>query len=231
MPTSIWGVALYVFALFPGIAFIFAREGHRPVSKQSALRETATVVFVSAICAAVLSLAVAGVAVFWPEFRATVRGLLRGDLTWALENWPTAILLATVSLILSTLLGRFMGSKWAFEKGLKRIWESDIPRDTSSWTQLFTADTDGKVVEVALNLKSGAWVSGLLYSFDNDPEPHPHRTITLTIPTYRAPGSTEAAVPLDGTDYLVIEACEIELLQTSTKLIEQQPAPPEEPPS
>lgn len=224
MPTSIWGVALYVFALFPGIAFIFAREGHRPVSKRSAFRETATVVFVSAICAAVLGLVTAIVAALWPEFRRTVGGLLGGNLTWARENWPLAVLLAIVALVLSTLLGRLLGSKWAFERGLEKVWESEIPRDTSSWTQLFTTDAEDTVVEVALTLKSGAWVSGLLYSFDNDPEPHPHRTITLTMPRYRAPGET-ALTTLEGTDYLVIEACEIELLQTSTKLREQPPTP------
>ncbi|WP_246535201.1 DUF6338 family protein [Rathayibacter toxicus] len=157
----------------PGIAFIFAREGHRAVSKKSALRETATVVFVSAICAAVLGLVTAIVAAFCPEFRNTVGDLLGGNLTWGRENWPIAIFLAVVALVLATLLGRLMGSKWAFKKGLKKIGESDIPRDISPWTQLFTTDSEETVVEVALTLKSGAWVSGLLHSFDNDPDPHP----------------------------------------------------------
>ncbi|QHC54512.1 DUF6338 family protein [Rathayibacter tanaceti] len=128
LPTSIWGVALYVFALFPGIAFIFDHEGHRPVSKRSALRETATVVFVSAICAAVLGVVVAIVAAFWPEFRGTVGGRTGGNLTWALENRPVVTLFAIVTLVLATLLGRLMGSKWAFEKGL----EKSTTRTTSS---------------------------------------------------------------------------------------------------
>ncbi|WP_217635027.1 DUF6338 family protein, partial [Plantibacter sp. MMLR14_011] len=59
MPTSALGVAFYVFALFPGVAFIFAREGHQPAVKRSVLRETAALVFVSAVCDAIIAAAVA----------------------------------------------------------------------------------------------------------------------------------------------------------------------------
>jgi hypothetical protein len=46
VPTTVTGILLYIFSLFPGFAFQFARDGHRPVAKRSLLRETGTVVLV-----------------------------------------------------------------------------------------------------------------------------------------------------------------------------------------
>lgn len=79
-------------------------------------------------------------------------------------------------------------------------------------------------------MKSGAWVSGTLFEFDNDPDPHPHRAIVLTQPRYRPAGSDEAA-PVDGADYLVIEAEEIEQLHAAfvqIQLPEVDTTPPDQ---
>jgi hypothetical protein len=123
---------------------------------------------------------------------------------------------------LTTTLGFGLGTQWADEHGLGRLWRSAIPRDTSAWNALFSGAEDRQIVEVAITLKSGAWVSGTLYNFDNDPDPHPHRAITLTQPSYRSAGGEEAA-ELEGTDYVVIEAGDIELLQTSYKELDSAP--------
>jgi len=225
MPTDIWGVGWYVFALFPGVAFIFAREGHQPAIKRSALRETAAVVFISATCAAVLAIPVAIMAACWKEFRDTLVGLLRGDSSWIRDNLPLAIAISIIFLGLITGLGFFLGSRWAHEHGLKRLWQSDIPRDTSAWSVLFTAAREDQAVDVAVTLKSGAWISGVLYAFDNDPDPHPGRTITLTHPSMRSAGADDA-IELEGTDYVLIEAGDIELLQASYRQVDANVSPP-----
>ncbi|PPI47042.1 DUF6338 family protein [Rathayibacter tritici] len=219
MPTSALGVAFYVFALFPGIAFIFAREGHQPAVKQTALRETAALVFVSAICDAIVAVLVAVASIWWGTLRTRLHELAIGDLRWAQENPIASIFIAVGTAALATLLGYFFGSNWADEHGLSRIWRSAIPRNTSAWTRLFNDAPEDALVQVALVLKSGAWVSGALYEFDNDPNPHPHRAIVLTQPRYRPDGSGEA-VPIEGADYLVVEAGEIEQLHAAFVQIE-----------
>jgi len=219
MPTSALGVAFYVFALFPGVAFIFAREGHQPAVKRSALRETATLVFVSAICDAVVALVIAAASIWWSDLRTRLHEVVSGDLSWAQDNVAPSIFIAVGTAVIATLLGYFLGSQWADTHGLSRIWNSAIPRNTSAWARLFNDAPEEALVEVALVLKSGAWVSGALYEFDNDPDPHPHRAIVLTQPRYRPEGS-DAAVPIEGADYVVVEAGEIEQLHAAFVQIE-----------
>lgn len=219
MPTSLLGIAFYVFALFPGIAFIFAREGHQPAVKRTALRETASLVFVSAICDAVTALLVVIAAHWWTGLGTRLNETLDGDLTWARQNLLLSIVALVVVAGVATAFGYAAGTQWAHEHGLKFLWKSPVPRDTSGWKVLFEAKPEGQAVfvEVAVVLKSGGWVSGTLHTFDNDPDPHPHRTLTLTLPQYR-PAGVEHPVALTGTDYVMIEAGEIELLQAVYKV-------------
>jgi hypothetical protein len=219
MPTSALGVAFYVFALFPGVAFIFAREGHQPAVKRTALRETATLVFVSAICDAVVAVSIAIASLWWADLRIRLHEVVSGDLLWVQKNPAASIVTAIGIALIATLLGYLLGSEWADKHGLDRIWRSAIPRDTSAWTRLFNEAPEDALVEVAVVLKSGEWVGGTLYEFDNNPDSNPHRAIILTQPRYRPDGSDDAA-PIEGADYLVIEAGEIEQLHAAFVQIE-----------
>lgn len=206
------GVAFYVFALFPGVAFIFAREGHQPAAKRSVLRETAALVFVSAICDAVVALVLALVASCSGWVRSHLDQLFAGDLSWARDHLLPSVAIVVLAAGAATALGYLFGTKWMHDHGLKWLWKSAIPRDTSAWKSLLDPE-EQVIVEVTLVLKSGAWVTGTMYSFDNDPDPHPHRSIVLTQPTYRAPGAAEDSDPTTLGDYFVVEAGEIEVLQ------------------
>ena len=214
MPTSIWGVAFYVFALFPGVAFVFAREGHHASSKRSALRETASVVFVSAVCDAAVALVVVAVAVAVPEVAKVITAMLDGDLSWARTNFGWALVYTLLALTAATLLGFFLGSKWAHDHGMKLFWSAAIPRDVSAWQKILYPE-ERLEVKVGLTLKSGAWVSGTLWDFDNDADNSPHRTITLSGELSARSGGSEEPVPLTETDWVVVEAGDIELLQAS----------------
>lgn len=214
MPTSMWGIALYVFALFPGLAFMFAREGHRATGKRSALRETATVVFVSTVCDAIIVMMFVLLTVFNPDLRLRVVEVLGGSLTWVRENFGLVAIVFLLALALATALGYVLGSKWVHEHGLKVLWNADIPRDTSAWKKVLLPREDYEV-RVGLNLKSGMWVSGTLYDFDNDPDNDPHRSITLNKEIrVRAVGESAAAI-LSDTDWVVVEAGDIEMLQAA----------------
>lgn len=214
MPTSVLGVAFYVFALIPGVVFLFAREGHRPVGKRSALRETATVIFVSTICDGIVALAVIAGAVAQPELYRVVVSMLSGDMTWARENFPLAALILAAAFALATIFAWLLGSKFAHDKILNPLWRAEIDRDTSAWSRILHPDKDVEV-RVGLNLKSGTWVSGTLYHFDNDPDSNPHRAITLNGEIRVRPQGESEAQPLAETDWLIVEAGEIEMLQAA----------------
>ncbi|PZE66165.1 MULTISPECIES: DUF6338 family protein [unclassified Curtobacterium] len=175
--------------------------------------------FISAICDAVVALVIAAASIWWSDLRARLHEVVSGDLSWAQDNVAPSIFIAVGTAVIATLLGYFLGSQWADVHGLSRIWNSAIPRNTSAWARLFNDAPEDALVEVALVLKSGAWVSGALYEFDNDPDPHPHRAIVLTQPRYRPEGS-DAAVPIEGADYVVVEADEIEQLHAAFVQIE-----------
>lgn len=214
MPTSPWGLAFYIFALFPGVAFLFAREGHTPVSRRSALRETATVVLVSTICDSVVFLVVAIASTFLPDLRSVVTSLLKRDFTWVIENYLLATIVGSLALLVATLLGLFLGSKRAHELGLKRFWDSEIARDVSAWERVLHP-LEAVEVRVGLNLKSGAWISGTLYHFDNDPDSNPNRAMTLNREIrVRAPGAAKAEILAD-TDWVIISAGDIETIQAA----------------
>lgn len=64
MFTTLTGAAIYALALFPGIAFAFAREGHQPVGRRSAVRELAGIVLVSAVCDVAISMLLIAISFF-----------------------------------------------------------------------------------------------------------------------------------------------------------------------
>lgn len=214
MPTSTLGLALYVFALFPGLAFIFAREGHRPPAKRSAFRETATVVFVSVVCDALIGLLVVLGSLVDDSLRTRVVELLSGDSTWVRQNFAFAYLLFLSAITLSTLLGLLLGGPWAHSHGLDVLWRAEVKRDVSAWRSILAPDFKADV-RVGLTLRSGAYISGGVYEFDPDPNNGPNRTITLQSNLmYRAPGQSTAA-SVENTEWIVIEAADIEVLQAS----------------
>lgn len=211
MPDSLFGVVFYVFALFPGLAFLFAREGHQPAVKRTVIRETASIVFVSVICDAVLVLLLLAVGSLWAPLGDELRNIARGDYAWVRNNPELAVVAIFAAIALTTLLGRLLGSEWAHRHGLWYVWRSSIPRDTSVWVANFASDlASGNEVRLGIQLKSGRWITGSLYAYDNDPEPGPHRALTLTnVFTSQADDTVRLA------DMVIVEAGEIEFLQVA----------------
>ncbi|SDQ14175.1 DUF6338 family protein [Leucobacter chromiiresistens] len=214
MPTTLWGITLYIAALFPGVAYAFAREGHRAVAKRTVLRETVTFVFVSFVCDAIVIVVILFAAIWFRPLGTVILQLVQGDFSWVSDNLLLAALFACGIIALTTLLGFALGSKWIYEGGLKKLWDAPTPRDESAWTKVFKHE-DGEVVDVSLVLKSGAWVGGVLNSFDDDPDPHVNREITIINPMYREAGGEKEA-PTE-THFAVISASEIELLQATLR--------------
>jgi hypothetical protein len=212
MPTTIAGIALYVFSLFPGFAFIFAREGHQPSTKRSVLRESATIILVSTICEVLLALVVVLVSVFVPEVSRVIKETAEGDFSWARNNFQWTATGIVVFLAFSTVLGFLAGSKRVHDAGLHRLWDTAlVARDSSAWGTAFNKYPRAKVL-LGIELKSGGYVQGFLFEFDNSADRDPHRTLTLSGELkYRPAGAKELSEPT-GFGLVVVEASEIEVL-------------------
>ena len=213
MPNNAVSLALYVFALFPGVAFAFMSEGHRPIAKRSALRETAAVISVSVLCDSVVLLLLIAVSLFVPPLAKTLEfAFQKGDAFVASNvQWlfPSLLGLLTVA----TLLGAVLGSKRAYEAGLKKLWTSSlVNRDASAWgIAVALADDDDKI-QLGIQLKSGTWVQGQLHHFDNAGDGDPTRALVLTGELKHRPIGVADQVDVSGYGLIVVEAGEIDFL-------------------
>lgn len=228
MPTSLGAVMFYVFALFPGMAFFFAREGHRPPVRQSILRETGAIVLVSALCDGVLALLLAAVAWVNNDFRLWLLQLINGDMTWARMNPLGATAAVLGAVVAVTLLGRLLGSEWADNRGLHRFWRAWIPRSMTAWG--IYLDTKQQLwlkgphhVRVEILLRSGRRVRGIVDSFENDTAQGSESALTLCSPiTVAQPGSADF-VAAEGSVFMMLRQVDIESISVS-----YEPAPGQE---
>lgn len=192
MFTTLTGALLYVLALFPGVAYVFAREGHRPRGKQSALRELAEIVFVSAICDTVVGLIVLLLSTFISPLRVVLDHVVAGDRNYVEAHYPLLFVLGVAYIFVATLLGWWLGTSTA-DSLVARVQKSRIDRDASGWGIAFGLHKDAKQI-VGAQLKSGTWVQGQMHHFNNRPDDDGSRSIVLTGPvTYRAAGQDDAA--------------------------------------
>ena len=213
MPTTFAGIALYVFALFPGLAFTFVREGHRPTARRSALRETAAILVVSVICNAMVALAAIIVSFSVPAVESTIRELLADGSMYVIAHFQIAALWALGILTATTALGCLLGSKWIHELGLKWIWDSaQVSRESSAWNTEFDTGKSTDVVLVGVQLRGGGWIDGVLHSHDNSGDADSTRTITLSGEIHHRPDATSEYRAIGGFGTAVVEAGDIETL-------------------
>lgn len=211
MPTTLAGLALYVLTLSPGLAFVFAREGHRPTVRRSVFRETATVILVSAVCDAIVAAGVAFASFFWPELFAVLRRLAIEDQPFIAGHLAALFLITCGLIVVATVLGWLAGTKRIHTLISRRAWGASlIERDASAWGVAFDLGEVTDRVLVGVQLKSGWWLEGVLYAFDNAGDADPHRTITLTGDLKsRAPASDQLNA-ISGYGTLIVEAGDIE---------------------
>lgn len=217
MFTTLTGAALYVLALFPGIAFAFAREGHRPVGRRSALRELAGIVLVSAVCDVVISLLLLGISFFVAPVAIALVNSLEGNTDYLVEHYRPLYGGGVAAVVLATLLGLWLGSAKASALGLDRLWRSKIDRDSSGWGIAFGLGNNGKssprvTVFVGAQMKSGTWIQGQLHHFNNAGDDETARSILLVGHLkYRPAGSTDL-LNVEDFGTIVLSSDDIEYL-------------------
>jgi hypothetical protein len=220
VPTNIFGVALYIFALFPGIIFTFSRERHKPSVKRTAFRETTTVLLVSAVCDGAVFLVIVGLSFAGPEigkvglsFFAPWNKLDPFGVLWL-------VLLILGSLAATLALGWFLGSATMDGTALGKFLQSNttlVDPNASAWGYSFTVGPDNTTWDgltlVGLQLKSGTWVQGYLHRYDNASDGDVRRALTLAGEIKVRPvGSAIDPQKVDGFGIMIIEAAEIEYL-------------------
>lgn len=181
MPTSALEAVLYVFLLFPGIAFTSARERHRPITTKSVLRETAAIVLSSAALIGVIFTAVLVAGFFVPDIARWLKDLSQ-DSGSLLERDSQFFFSMMIGLLLASIaLGWLAGSKAAHQLWLKVTFREKAPDlDQSLWSTAFRIYENSPSVMVALQLKSGVYLEGRLHSWDRSGDESPTRSLMLT---------------------------------------------------
>lgn len=169
MPKNLLEALFYIYLLFPGLAYSAAREAHRPPSRRSAFRESATIVFVSVLCIGTVFL----LAVLTGLFSADIRNwlsLLVLDSTQLIRNDSQFFFLVLVAALLAgTWLGWLLGGKKSHDLFLRLrdpYFDSRklVDREQTTWQTLLIGRR-GTSTYVHARLKNGALVEGYLYSY------------------------------------------------------------------
>lgn len=220
MPTEPIAAIIYVCLLLPGIAFIWNFEGHRPSIKRSVFRETATVVIASAasllsvfICVYVTGFLSTAVQRGLLQFFVDPVGLFKSD-----SQRFIGVLLAgaTASVALGAFYGSATAHKW-FRSAIQRLYalfRKDMPsieRGLSAWSAAFDA-LPRHDVRIGAQLKSGTWIQGNLYTFNQDGHDGPDRALTLSGEIFYRLADSDHVRELEGFSMVVLQASEIEFM-------------------
>ncbi|WP_275451238.1 DUF6338 family protein [Arthrobacter sp. H14] len=127
---------------------------------------------------------------------------------------------ALISLLAAVGLGAFYGSATAYTGlGLTRRWIYrrlgitlvTMDRGLSAWSAAFEAKPD-HYVHLGMQLKSGTWIQGKLYTYNQDGHDGPDRALTLSGGIYYRLAESDNVHELDGFSMAIVHASEIEFM-------------------
>lgn len=220
MPTEPLAALIYVCLLLPGIAFVWKYEGHRSVVKRSAFRETATVVIASVASLIAVLLAHYVLAFFSEAARTTLRQFFLDP--GELFRNDSQLFLGTVLLDLTAAVGvgAFFGSRSAdrlrkkfdvWSRALRCKQLTGLDRGLSGWGAAFERMPD-HLVNVGVQLKSGAWLQGVLHTYSQTGDEGPDRALTLSGSVYYRRADGDEVHPLEDYSVVIVQASEIDYL-------------------
>jgi hypothetical protein len=228
LPTEPIAALLYICLLLPGVAFVWSYEGHRSLVKRSAFRETASVVIASVASIVVVFLVHYVLGFLWEPAAKTLREFFLDAGKLFRDDSQLFLGVVLFDLLLAILVGLFLGSRPAdaLRRGLqarwRKVWNRDsnvIDREQSGWLEAFRARHDERI-HVGIQLKSGAWLQGILYSYTKTGDEVPERALVLSGRVhYRAAGG-ENMYPLEGFSSVVVQAAEIDHLMVGYEPVE-----------
>lgn len=120
------------------------------------------------------------------------------------------VLLGT--LLLSSTAAYLLAGEKCQERLRKMIsGENAIEVHASSWDTAFKMHNN-VLVDVGVQLKSGAWVSGQLYTYDPAPDGTPHRSLVLSGDVQYRQAESSTTHKFVGYDVLTVDSESIEYM-------------------
>lgn len=191
MPTTPFGLLLFVVFMTPGFLYASQRRRLVPRGERSVLMETAAVVVVS-VGANLASSGLFGLFRWWrPSDTPDVGALVRDGSYWTehlpyVTVWLAAVL--ALSCVFAMGAAQFTAPAWIRTRLFPTVIEEE-----SSWSKALAAN-DGAYVHAGLELDGGDFVSGRVIFFSTHLEETGDRDLVLGPPLVirRADGDHEA---------------------------------------
>ncbi|MEO3935045.1 DUF6338 family protein [Micrococcaceae bacterium Sec7.4] len=230
MPTEPLAALIYICLLLPGVAFIWSYEGHRSLMKRSAFRETASVVIASVASIMVVFLVHYVLGILWEPAARTLREFFLDPAKLFRDDSQLFLGVVFLDLLAAILLGLFLGSRPAdvlrrnLQARWRRMWNRGsniIEREQSGWLEAFGARPDDRI-HVGVQLKSGVWLQGILYSYTKTGDEVPERALVLSGRVHYRAADSERMYALESFSSVVVQAAEIDHLMVGYEPVEHE---------
>lgn len=226
MPITPVAAILYIFLLVPGLIFLVRRDEHRPTRTRSVFRETAIVVFASAICTSVTLGLLILVSAKWPSLVTSLVDFLKDPANIASIHPRATFVLALGFMTITSAVAWLGGSPGAHSLWTKlRGKLGSIERQPTGWHAALKANP-GQELLVGVKLKSGAWIQGSYAHHSDSAQEDGDRSLVLQKPLSFQAKDTRKLVANDSFDRLVVHASEIEYLLSVNSTTAPEPAQP-----
>lgn len=228
MPTEPVAALLYICLLLPGVAFVWSYEGHRSLVKRTAFRETAAVVIASVASIVAVFLVHYFLGFLWEPAETSLREFFLEPGKLFREDSQLFFGVILIDLTAAILVGLFLGSRpaEALRRKLQTIWRNlwsrdgdIIDREQSGWLEAFKAEPDERIY-LGIQLKSGAWIQGNLWSYTKTGDEVPERSLVLSGRIHYRIAGSENMYPLEGFSRAVVQAAEIDHLMVGYEPVE-----------
>lgn len=221
MPTTLTGVLLVVVLLLPGLTYSMVRERRSGERRLSPFRETSAVIFGSVIAEITVVGLFAIVRICWPKRTPDIGRLVRERGSYVVAHYALLAGWAVSLLLLASVLA-----------GLAALLVKRHSSTLSAWSMLFEHWREGRDVHVGCVLEDGAFVEGVVASYNLSPDDLADRDLVLTQPIgYRPPGA-DVPVPYPAGAVCISARKIVTMFVTHLPAAAGEPAAPadEEPP-
>jgi hypothetical protein len=197
IPSSLWGLVLFVVLLAPGLAYVIHHEQVVPARSHTAFREGLRVVFTSIVCLTITVVLAAILHGLLPTRTPDISGLIADPVSELAGNRVWYVWWAVGALGFATVLG------WAlahprFIDGSDRLKGTKVGRwftgatdldiaSVSAWYTVFDSflrEVGGQDVDIGAKLDDNTYIEGRLRSFNPDPTENTDREMVLEQPLY-----------------------------------------------
>jgi hypothetical protein len=220
MPSTLFGLLLFIVLLAPGSAYTLRRERVSSQQSLSAFRETVQLVFASVLADAAVLCAFAFLRTLAPAMTPDAGRLIRSPRVYATTHyqlvaiWATGLLATAILLAWTAAGGRVRRTALRLLTAGTPGTRPSHPAYLSAWWLMF-AEHPGKRIHVGCLLEDGSYVAGRLWSFSRSADDHPDRELTIMGPVTYRPAHASESRELPNVSAAAVSARRITLLTVS----------------